>query len=687
MYVVLAQAALGLSVLAWTVHPAWALGFVVAPVGLLGRLRGTGPLSAVRPFMTSVDIDGVSAGVVEDADGLAVMIQVGDLSDLLGDAPPPLPPLSTLLPPPTPDLPETRVQLLISATAALNRDASPSAVSYRQLTDGQVLAHQRVLLCVRARRAGGYQREDLEHTLVAAVRRACRQLAKARLPAHPLTSQSASAALAEAAGQRPGVPIRETRRGLEIGGLHQAVFRLRRHPSEGRFATHLLTLPCAAVTVALTAAGDDPCHAELTIRLAAPTPAALDQATAALHRLATAHGAAVTRLRGAQLDGLAATLPLGGGATSPAAALAGLLTGRDDLTPDGTPARPVTTADLAYLQPAPAPSGLMLGRDRHGAPAVIHPFRSEPTRAVLIGGARCAQLLTLRVLAVGAHVTVQSSRPDTWSPFLRSLTGEQITLLPAGQPAALPAPTPTHPQLLVLDAAPNARSAPPARSAPAAQPTSAAQPTPADRSASATRPAAGAWPAPAARSTRAGRPASAAQPTSAARPTPAAQPTPAAWSAPAARAASDSTATAGFRAAAPAHASGPTPASAPAPTPSTGFTSTSTSTGGPDADLVAGAGFPAVSTESPWRATLVIRDELTLADADLLTEADLVFLQPLTPAEATVATDVLGLTASASWLTRIPPEMLGTVIDHHTLRWTHLSPTPIELQLTGGPTR
>ncbi|MEV4131120.1 type VII secretion protein EccE [Dactylosporangium sp. NPDC049742] len=609
LYVVLAQAALALAVLAWTVHPAWALGFVVAPVGLLARPRGT----AVRSFMTSVDIDGVAAGVVEDADGLAVMIQVGDLSDLLGDAPPPLPPLSTLLPPPAPDLPELRVQLLISATAALDRDASPSAVSYRQLTDGQVLAHQRVLVCVRARRAGGFQREDLEHTLVAAVRRACRQLTKARLPAHPLPAPSASAALAETTGDRPGLPARETRHGLEIGGLHQAIYRLRRRPREGPFATHLLTLPCAAVTVALTAAGDNPCRAELTIRLATPTPAALDRATAALHRLATTHDAAVTRLRGAQLDGLAATLPLGGGAASSTAALAGLLTGRDDLTPDGTPADPVTTADLTFLQPTPALAGLMLGRDRRGAPAVIHPFRAQPTRAVLIGGARCAQLLTLRALAVGAHVTVQSSRPDTWSPFLRSLTGEQITLLPAGQPATLPAPTPTHPQLLILDL----------DAAPTAQPTPAARRTP----------------------------------TASSRPLPAT----------------------------PAHANGPTPAPTSTPTPSTGFAPIPVD--GPDADVVVGAGFPAISSESPWRATLVIRDGLTLADADLLTEADLVFLQPLTPAEATIATDVLGLTASASWLTRISPEMLGTVINHHTLRWTHLSPTAIELQLIGRPTR
>ncbi|MET7420296.1 type VII secretion protein EccE [Dactylosporangium sp. NPDC005555] len=610
VYVVLAQAALALSVLAWTVHPAWALGFALAPVGLLGlrsgRLSGGDLLGTVRPgaLMSSVDIDGVDVGVVEDADGLAATIRVGDLSALLGDPLSPFPTLSALLPPAAADLPAARIQLLVSAAAPPDR--GPPAVSYRQLTDGKVPAHRRVLLSVRVRRAGGYQREDLERSLVATVRRACRQLGKAGLTARPLSAPSALTALAETARHEPDLPLRETRRGLEVGGLQQAVFRLRRWPQEGPLATKLLTLPCSAVTVALTTTSDDSgpgsttasgalspptggaaCRAELAIRLAAATPAALDQAIAALHRLAATHDATVTRLTGAQFDALAATLPLGGGAPADAAALAGLLTGRDDLTADGTVTPSVSAGQLAALTSTTGPAGLMLGMNRHGAPVTIHPFRPEPTRTVLIGGLPCAQMLALRVLALGAHVTVQSTRPAAWSPFLRGLGGEQIALLPAGQPAALPPPSPTHPQLLILDPAP---AAPRPMTSVAGPPSAAPRPAPATSAAAA-------------------------------------------------------------------------------------------------ASVAAAAAAASMVIESAWRATLVIRDELTPGDADLLTRADLVFLQPLTPPEAVIATDVLGLEASASWLTRIPPEMLGIVVSRHTVRWAHLSPTPIELQLTGGPAR
>ncbi|GAA3237053.1 type VII secretion protein EccE [Dactylosporangium siamense] len=564
--IMLAQVALALLIAAWAVHPGWALAAAV-PLALQvrpPRRRGSRPagdtlLAAVRPGagMTSVDIDGVDVGVLEDADGLTATIRVGDLSDLLGDTPPPLPPLSALLPAPAPDLPEARIQLLISGAAAPGpgAGATASATSYRQLTDGLVLAHRQVLLSLRIRRAGGYQREDLERSLAAAIRRACRLLGKAGLPARPLSPPSVVAALTEAARHRPDRPVRVTRRGLEVGGLHQAVFRLRRWPRDGPLADRLLVLPCSAVIIALTATGGEKtCRAELTIRLAAPTPLALDQATAALDRVVTTLGAEVTRLTGDQLEALAATLPLGGGAPTDTAVLAGLLAGRDDLTLDGTAAPQVTAAHLASLGPTAGGDGLMLGVNRHGTPVVIRPFRAEPTRAVLIGGLRCAEMLTLRALALGARVTVQSTRPDAWSRFLRGLGGEPITLHPADQPLDPPPPTATDPQLLVIDTGP---------------------------------------------------------------------------------------------------ADGRTPA----------------------------------VTEAAWRATLQVRDDLTTADADLLTRADLVLLQPLTPAEAAIATDVLGLTESASWLTRIPPEMLGIVVSRRTVRWAHLSPTPVELQLTGGPAR
>ncbi|MFF0371305.1 MULTISPECIES: type VII secretion protein EccE [unclassified Micromonospora] len=88
----------------------------------------------------------------------------------------------------------------------------------------------------------------------------------------------------------------------------------------------------------------------------------------------------------------------------------------------------------------------------------------------------------------------------------------------------------------------------------------------------------------------------------------------------------------------------------------------------------------------PWRATLVVRDELTPADVDALTRADLAVLQPLDATEAALAGTALGLGGSAEWLTRIRDDMVA-VVNRRALRWALLSPTPIEAQLIGRPAR
>jgi type VII secretion protein EccE len=649
--IVLAQVAVVLVVAAWAAGPVLALvalPFALAVVALVaGRLRhrplsrwaadaahyldrrrtlpagagGAGLLALVRPGATtsSIDVDGADVGVVEDTDGLAAIVRVGDRSGLLGTAQPSLPPLSTLLPAPARDVPEVRVQLLVCAVSAPAPSTSPSATSYRQLTDGRVPARQRVLVAVRVRRAGGYRRGDLEQSLVLAIRRIGRQLAKSGLPALPLSAASALAALTEAAQHDPAHPARETWTGVHLGGLHHASFRVHRWPDQGSPTGRLLTLPTSATALSLTAQrpttpaaatpagtahgpttvaaatgphgtahgltavatsqdgrgphyrpgaattgpdeplrpGEEPAvRAELVVRLAAPTAATLTQATAALHRLAASLNAAVTRLDGAQLEGLAATLPLGGGAPGDDALLAGLVTGRDGLAPGGGRPASVTAARLAAVAPAVAAEGVMLGTNRDGAPVLVRLFRPEPTRATLVGGLRCAQLLILRALATGARVAIQSTRPQAWEPFQRAVgVAEPLTIARPGRLKDPPAATAARPQLLVLDLGP-----------------------------------------------------------------------------------------------------APTRGAAPAP-------------------------------QSAWRTTLHVRDDLTAADTDLLTRSDLTLLQPLTPQEATVAADALGLRDSRAWLTRISPEMLGIVVNRQAIRWTRLSTTPIELQLTGGPAR
>ncbi|MFV2101960.1 type VII secretion protein EccE [Micromonospora sp. LOL_024] len=87
-----------------------------------------------------------------------------------------------------------------------------------------------------------------------------------------------------------------------------------------------------------------------------------------------------------------------------------------------------------------------------------------------------------------------------------------------------------------------------------------------------------------------------------------------------------------------------------------------------------------------WQATLLVRDELTPADADASGRADLAVFQPLSPSEATVAGTCMGLGDSAQMLTRIRPDMVA-VVNRRALRWALLAATPIEAQLVGPLTR
>ena len=91
-------------------------------------------------------------------------------------------------------------------------------------------------------------------------------------------------------------------------------------------------------------------------------------------------------------------------------------------------------------------------------------------------------------------------------------------------------------------------------------------------------------------------------------------------------------------------------------------------------------------TASAWQSTLVVRDVLGPAEVDALARADLAILQPLDPGEAALAGAALGLGGSADWLTRIRDDMVA-VVNRRALRWALLSPTPIESQLVGQPTR
>ena len=84
-----------------------------------------------------------------------------------------------------------------------------------------------------------------------------------------------------------------------------------------------------------------------------------------------------------------------------------------------------------------------------------------------------------------------------------------------------------------------------------------------------------------------------------------------------------------------------------------------------------------VALTGGWRAMLVLREELTAWDIDLLVAADLAVLQQLTEVEAALAAPALGLSEAQGWMSRISPEMVA-VTGQGGVRWALLAPTAIE---------
>ncbi|WP_425255628.1 type VII secretion protein EccE [Micromonospora chaiyaphumensis] len=407
------------------------------PAALLELAR---PGAAVH----AAELAGGPAAVLEDAAGMTALLELGDPDDLLGDGPRELPPPLALLPPAGPEGPPVRIQLLFSASPAPVPAAGAGAAgtSYRQLTDGRLAGRSRVVLAVRALRADGWSDDELRRSVSGTVRRIVRRIAP--LTGRPLGGPAALRVVAELAHHDAGAPVRESWPAVTVGGLPQATWRLRRWPdprtgTARRLVPRLLALPATATTVSLCVgprAGADsaPTPAELTVRLAAHTTAELAVAERALRRLAGDLGADLRRLDGEHLIGLAATLPL---------AVA-------------RPDAPTVGPELATLEFAVDESGLMVGANRHGGAVTVRLFRPAPTRLLLVGGVHAAQLLTLRALALGARVAVQTTRPRVWEPFVRGVgaPGGAVPLVPPGRPVGGAPGTPLRPLLLVVDAGP-----------------------------------------------------------------------------------------------------------------------------------------------------------------------------------------------------------------------------------------
>jgi type VII secretion protein EccE len=461
-------AAAALVLVAWIrLRRRWLFEWVGVTVRYLTHRRTLGPaaepaalLDLVAPGATAVpaELAGDAAAVLSDGHGLTAVLELGDQTGLLADTPQSLPNPASLLPTASADVPPMRIQLLLagSPSPALSAGGGTPATSYRQLTEGRLLGHERALLAVRVLRAEGWTDDDLRRALSSAVRKVRRRLAP--VPTRTLGEGAALRVLAELAHHDGAQPVQEAWQSVAVGGLLQSTFRLRRWPdlrveTARRLVPRLLALPAVATTVSVSAgprpAGRaDAVPVDLTVRLAAGNTAGLTMAAQALRRLLATERAHARRLEGEQLHGFAATLPLG--------------TGPDQAAPGAAPATLPTTA-LDGLELPFGMAGLMIGANRHGAPLTARLFRAEPTRLVLIGGLRAAQLMILRAIALGARIVVQTARPRAWEPFVRgaSAPGETIAIVPPGRPVGGPPGTPLHPLLVVVDVGPVAADSQP----------------------------------------------------------------------------------------------------------------------------------------------------------------------------------------------------------------------------------
>ena len=402
--------------------------------------------------LVQTELAGAPTAVLVDGSGMTVLLELGDPGGLLVESLPALTSPVSLLPPAAPEHPPCRMQVVLTGVPApaVRAGGGTPATSYRQLTDGRLLGHSRALLAVRVLRAEGWADDDLLRELSGQIRKLSRRLGG--VPARPLGEAAAARFLAGTAHHADTAPVRENWSGLHLGGLAQTTLRVERWPdprteTARRMVARMLALPATATTVALTvgprgAGGPEDLGVTLTVRLAAADEAALAAATQALRRLLDTERAYARRLDGEHLDGLAATLPLGGGP--------------DATAPGRRPAGGRAPVGLETLELPVGGAGLMLGNNRHGDPVVIRLFRPEQTRALVIGGVRCAQLIALRAMALGARVVVQTARPHAWDPFVRgaAVPGEAISVVAPGRTLEPPPGTELHPLLVVVDVGP-----------------------------------------------------------------------------------------------------------------------------------------------------------------------------------------------------------------------------------------
>jgi len=285
----------------------------------------------------SIEVEDQTAAMLAHRNGLCAVFELDPAEGaIFVDAARSLPSPAALLPAADPTAPPVAVQLLVHLTPAPWSSGGPGVVdrSYRELTRGEVPAHRRVWVAIQAvRTPDAYSDAQLRPVLAATVRRARRQLRQEHLPARLLNREELLAAVGYLAhlpgpagsgnlyGSANGRLLgRETWQAWWSADAPQICRRLPHWPALPWQVDSLLRqLPVVGAVLSIAVTRDrgrsttnDDIAVEAALRLAAANPASLTVGDRTLADTVRQAGGRTERMDGEHVNGLAATLPLGG---------------------------------------------------------------------------------------------------------------------------------------------------------------------------------------------------------------------------------------------------------------------------------------------------------------------------------------------------------------------------------------
>ena len=439
-WVLAAVAGLGLLLTVPRWRHRWAFQWV-ATAWRFSRMRRTGQAASAASSLTVIPVPlrgGAEAGVVHDGAGFAVVValdprrpgRAGQGPDLTAGT------LASLL-----ELRDdviSAVQVVVHDDLPVGDPGSRAAAAYRELGYQRVPRSRSAWIVLRHEptapghaASGAVSGPELHASLVRALAgcglRAADLLGELGLNGRLLGAEAARGTL-DAGMVSPGVPgpgntadtgERPLRwASWDDGTRGHVTFWLRRWPSGGLRELHqaLSGTPVlsSASAVAVSRRGGR-LALIATIRVTYRRDADLAAIKSAVAAAALSCGARMVAMDGDHLAGVAATLPAG---RAPAAACRWV--GRHY----GSPDMPLSVGV----------GGLALGSGADRKPVVVPFFRSEGTRAAVIGDPALPRMLALRALASGARVQVVTSMPSGWLRLQSSMRipKEQMSIVRSG---------------------------------------------------------------------------------------------------------------------------------------------------------------------------------------------------------------------------------------------------------------